>query len=160
MSINPASDIVLDVARAADPSKALAATERLSRLGSVEPAGGGFVGLIAPTELGEGPLRNQIGAMSGKPALTAPVPMNDQAKAYKGLDELVLQRLVEVMLPKEESGVFGGGTAGDVWRSMLAEQLAKQLGKSVDLGLGKTAGAGPAASQAMAPPRAPAQRRS
>ncbi len=78
--------------------------------------------------------------MSGKPALTAPVPMNDQAKAYKGLEELVLQRLVEVMLPKEDSGVFGGGTAGDVWRSMLAEQLAKQIGKSVDLGLGKTGG--------------------
>jgi hypothetical protein len=158
MSINPASDIVLDVARAADPSKALAATERLSRIGSAPLAAEGFAGLVAPTEPSEGALRSQIGAMSGKSASTARVPMGDDAKAYKGLEELVLQRLVEAMLPKEDSGVFGSGTAGDVWRSMLSEQLAKQLGKSVNLGLAKTtAGGARAQSPAMAFPILSAQ---
>ncbi|MGO9673883.1 MAG: rod-binding protein [Methylocella sp.] len=161
MSINPASDIVLDVARAADPSKALAATERLARIGSAAPVAGGFAGLVAPTQSSESALRSQIGAMSGRPAFVESVATGDDAKAYKGLEQLVLQRLVEAMLPKEESGVFGSGTAGDVWRSMLSEQLAKQLGKSVDLGLGKsTGGVTRAQSQAMAPPCAPAQQRS
>jgi hypothetical protein len=72
----------------------------------------------------------------------------------------MIANVPRAMLPKEDSGVFGSGTAGDVWRSMLAEQLAKQLGKSVDLGLGKTASAGRASSQAMAPPSPPAQQRS
>lgn len=139
MSINPASDIVLDVARAAAPSQSLAATERLARLGSVAPIADGFAGTMASTGAANGDLRGQIAFMGGAPAVTAPVPSNDRAKALKGVEELVLQRLVEAMLPKEDSGVFGGGTAGDVWSSMLAEQLAKQIGKTVDLGLGKSA---------------------
>ena len=138
MSINPASDIVLDVARAADPSKSLAAMERLSRPGSTQSAASDFAGLIAAPTPGEGELRGQIAPMSGTPAVAAAEPAaDDRSKAYKGVEELVLQRLVEAMLPREDSGVFGGGTAGDVWRSMLAEQLAKQIGKSVDLGLVK-----------------------
>ena len=30
---------------------------------------------------------------------------------------------------------FGTGTAGDIWRSFLADQLATQVGKTVDLGI-------------------------
>lgn len=156
MSINPVSDIVLDVARAADPSRSLAATERLSRLGSTEAIPGGFAGVVRPADSPDGQLRTRLALMSGESAsASAPAAMDDRAKAYKGVEELVLQRLVEAMLPKEDSGLFGGGTAGDVWRSMLAEQLAKQIGKSVDLGLVKTTvGAHPVAS-AEAPTTAP-----
>lgn len=160
MSINPASDIVLDVARAAEPGKALAAADRLSRLGGGSPAAADFAGLIAPAEPGEGALRGQIALMSSKSGFPAPAPVDAPAKAYKGLEELVLQRLVEAMLPNEDSGVFGAGTAGDVWRSMLAEQLAKQIGKSVDLGLGKPAGGARAPSQAITPAGALAPQRS
>ncbi len=138
MSINPASDIVLDVARAAAPGQSMAATERLWRLGSVAPAASGFAGMMASAGA-DGDARRQIAVMSGAPAPTGAGPSNDRAKALKGVEELVLQRLVEAMLPKEDSGVFGSGTAGDVWRSMLAEQLAKQIGKTVDLGLKKSA---------------------
>jgi len=41
------------------------------------------------------------------------------------------------MLPKDSSNVFGQGTAGDMWRSMLAEQVAQQIAKSGALGLAK-----------------------
>ena len=164
MSINPASDIVLDVARAAAPSQSSAAAERLWRLGSMAPAAGDFAGMMAPTATPDGELRGQIAMLSDKPARTALAPSNERTSAYKGVEELVLQRLVEAMLPKEDSGVFGSGAAGDVWRSMLAEQLAKQIGKTVDLGLGK----GPASTavamrddgHAIAPVGPSAQQRS
>ncbi len=166
MSINPASDIVLDVARAADPGASLAAMQRLSRLGLAEPATG-FASALAqtePAEPGDGELRGRIATMNAAPAPAAGAPTDDRAKAYKGLEQLVLQRLVETMLPNEESGVFGSGTAGDVWRSMLAEQLAKQIGKTVDLGLVKTVAgthrATPEAGHAAALAGAPALRRS
>ncbi len=73
----------------------------------------------------------------GAGSARALAPVDARTKAYKGLEQLVLQRLVETMLPKDADDMFGHGTAGGVWRSMLAEQLAKQIGKSVDLGLGK-----------------------
>ncbi len=139
MSINPASDIVLDVARAADPNKSMAATQRLLRLGSSEPAAAEFSTLMEERNSSDAELRSTVEMMSGRPSATAAAPMDARTKAYKGVEELVLQNLVETMLPKDESGIFGSGTAGDVWRSMLAEQLAKQIGKSVDLGLVKSA---------------------
>lgn len=139
MSINPVSDIVLDVARAADPGKILAATERLGRLGSTGPSAD-FAGLIGPVDAPDSQLRSRLALMSGKAAPAPAFPLDDRAKVYKGVEQLLLQRLVETMLPKEDSGVFGGGTAAEVWRSMLAEQLAKQVGATVDLGLGNAAG--------------------
>jgi hypothetical protein len=54
-----------------------------------------------------------------------------------GLEQLVLKNLVENMLPKDSGVVFGNGTAGDIWRSFLADQLAAEVGKTVDLGVVK-----------------------
>ncbi|VTZ50060.1 Rod binding protein [Methylocella tundrae] len=151
MSINPVSDIVLDVARAADPSKSLAAAERLFRLGAGEPAGADFSSVMRTSNSSDAELRSIVAKMSASPSPAATSPMDARTKAYKGVEELVLQNLVENMLPKEGSGVFGSGTAGDVWRSMLAEQLAKQIGKTVDLGLDKKAGATHGAVHAWLP---------
>jgi peptidoglycan hydrolase FlgJ len=50
------------------------------------------------------------------------------------------------MLPKESEEVFGKGTAGGVWKSMLAEQLGNQLAKGNGIGIAKQlAAAHPAA---------------
>lgn len=150
MSINPASDIVLDVARAADRSRSLAAMERLLGAGAAQPASGAFASLMTPPAAGAGDFRSEVAMMAGKPAASAAPAAGRGASAYKGLEELVLQRLVETMLPKEASGVFGAGTAGDIWRSMLAEQLARQISKSVDFGLANSGAARIAASAANA----------
>lgn len=146
MSIAPVSDIVLDVARAADPGKTQAATERLARLGGTLPAADGFAGVMASRDAGDGQLRSQLAMIGDRPAFAPAAAGDARAKAYKGVEELVLQRLVEAMLPNEDSGFFGAGAAGDIWRSMLAEQLARQIGKTVDLGLGKAASPIPAAA--------------
>ena len=62
-------------------------------------------------------------------------PLDARTKAYKGLEQLVLKNLVENMIPKDSVAFFGTGTAGDIWRSFLADQLATQVGKTVDLGI-------------------------
>jgi hypothetical protein len=56
-------------------------------------------------------------------------------KVYKGLEALLLQNLVDNMLPKDATDYFGTGSAGEIWRSMLAEQLGKRLSDRIDLGL-------------------------
>ncbi|PNG27953.1 rod-binding protein [Methylocella silvestris] len=139
MSINPVSDIVLDVARAANPVQVAAAAGRLSSFRSSLASGGDFSQFIADATGGSGfSVRSEPGSFS------ASAPQSDPgAKAYKGLEEFFLQGVVETILPKGE-GLFGAGTAGDMWRSMLAEQLAKQIGKSIDLGLAKSRSSPPA----------------
>ena len=50
---------------------------------------------------------------------------------------MLINSFVGEMLPKEAGSVFGEGTAGDVWRSMLSEQIARQIAKSGALGLSR-----------------------
>jgi len=55
--------------------------------------------------------------------------------AAQDFEAFVLQSFVEAMLPRDAERVFGGGTAGDIWKSMLAEQVAKELARSGGIGI-------------------------
>lgn len=134
MSISPISDVVLDVAMAADPVKHRAAIEKL--------ATGNGVSRVERDGFG-GVLKNAFASVpvspngSGIPSLAPsklPKPPDAGTKAYKGLEQLLLKNLVETLLPKNSSVLFGSNTAGEVWHSMLADQLAHEFGKTVDLG--------------------------
>lgn len=152
VSINPVSDIVLDVARAADPVKSRVAAEKLSRGEAPNQApAGGFDHMLANAATALQASRNSVGSGGTHPRIDA------QTKAYKGLEQLVLKNLMESMLPKESGAFFGNGTAGDVWRSFLADQLAAQLGKSVDLGLAHHLKAAPNTLTSQAPFHNPVQ---
>jgi flagellar protein FlgJ len=143
VSINPPSDIVLDVARAADPARSVEATERLARMGpDTEPVAGGFSNVLRglprePATTAE--LQTQMELSRASPQTrgerTATEPLDPQTKAYHNFEALVLQNLVETMLPNSEE-FFGEGTAGTIWKSMLAKELGTDLAKKVDLGIG------------------------
>lgn len=142
MSINPPSDIVLDVARAADPARSGEATQRLTRLaGEAESAattGGKFtdmLGAMPPTAPITENLRTQL-AHSAELAQKGAPSVDPKTQAYRKFEALVLQNLVETMLPNNEE-FFGEGTAGMVWKSMLAQELGTDLAKKVDLGIAK-----------------------
>ncbi|MGP8233441.1 MAG: rod-binding protein [Methylovirgula sp.] len=136
MSINPPSDILLDVARAADPAKSTAAAERLSRLA----ADGGvsdtqFANILSDVKA-PGPAQ--------LPAIAAPRFVNQapekakdiaETKAYQGIAALLLENLVENMLPDSDE-FFGQEAGAGVWRSMLAQELGTNLSKNLDLGIG------------------------
>lgn len=135
MSINPVSDIVLDVARAADPVKAQAAAERLISAASADQSlPGGF-----DTALNYAGAKRVVSSKALQSGGANPAVVlrriDARTKAYKGLEQLVLKNLLESMLPRESNALFGADTAGDIWRSMLADQLATQIGKSVNLGI-------------------------
>ena len=49
----------------------------------------------------------------------------------------MINSFVGELLPKDAGSVFGEGTAGDMWRSMLAEQVSLQIAKSGALGLSR-----------------------
>jgi peptidoglycan hydrolase FlgJ len=162
VAINPASDIVLDVARAADPEKYRAAVDRLTRLRAASP---GDEVLMPPAEFQTpaAPASAPAATVSG-PAYSGPAgERRPQLDAYGKFEAFVLQSFLESMLPKNATAVFGKGSAGEFWRSMLAEKLGTELARSGQVGIAQrlTQGAShasqPPASGNAAPPMAPAE---
>lgn len=116
MAVSLPTDIIMDVARAADPEKVQAARDRLSAFASQGPASANFAaGLDAPQ------------SAAGRAA--------DPAGPFQQFEAFVLQSFIENMLPDENESVYGNGLAGDMWKSMMAEQLAGQMAKAGGIGI-------------------------
>lgn len=155
MSINPTSDIVLDVALAADPRRYEAAIARLRQLkGSAEIAAAAVS--APPTETAapsatvgavaqDWPAPASPGAGSTTTPSQAGIRAQKKPDAFAQLEAFVLQTFITEMLPKNAENVFGKGTAGDVWRSMLAEKLANEIASSGQVGIAKRLAAAQAA---------------
>lgn len=54
--------------------------------------------------------------------------------ASLGFEAMILRPLLDASLPRGES-VFGGGTGGETWRSMLVDALARQWAERGSLGM-------------------------
>jgi len=140
MSIFPATDLVTEVAKAADPTRRNAAVARLSEISNASPNSvDGFANLVAD---------NRKALPSAKPSVVAsPIGADSSAvsgsssvrpgEATQKFEAFIIQSCLETILPKSEGGFFGRGTAGDVWRSMVAEQIGDQIAKAGGLGLRK-----------------------
>ena len=140
MIVTPTSDVVLDVLDAADPVAQRAATAKLDALKS---SGADFAATMdseatkaaasdqSAAKVGEA----QSGVVNGPPVQVIKKPGPDEV--YRKFEAFILQTFVETMLPKESEEVFGKGTAGGVWKSMLAEQLGAQLAKGKGIGIAK-----------------------
>jgi flagellar protein FlgJ len=50
-------------------------------------------------------------------------------------EALYLRQMLEEWMPKDSEALFGEGTAGSVWRSMLADHMATTLSKSGTIGI-------------------------
>lgn len=146
MSINPTSDIVLDVALAADPRRYEAAVARLRQLkGSSEIAAAASAAAAEATTPSAETTASDRAALASSSAssLSAPLPQagaprtQKKPDAFAQLEAFVLQTFITEMLPKNAENVFGKGTAGDVWKSMLAEKLANEIASSGQIGLAK-----------------------
>lgn len=161
MAIQPPSDIVLDVAQAVDPARLQAAAEKLARIAAGKEAStDSFAAVMNATRRGSAPgtgaaspatvlsnLQRRATAVVGAASHTAE-PADAQAKAYQGLEAVLLQTYVEAMLPRNE-GFFGDAASGDTGRFFLSQQLANQLAQSGSLGIAKSLSAShaPAGSQ-------------
>jgi hypothetical protein len=142
MAINLATDIVADVLNTADPVAVRAATERLVRLQSASASAADFAAETAAARAlrsdGAGAAASRGLPPNDAPAVSRPAVAGADASSavYRKFEAFVLQTFVESMLPRNDQ-IFGKGTAGNVWRSMLAEQLGTQLAKSGGVGIAR-----------------------
>lgn len=121
MAISPPSDIVLDVARAVEPSGLDAARAALARrVGATAPAG---------TDAAF-----SVGNPAAYGATRGPDPTG-QADAFKKFESVVLQTFVQNMLPKDAEQVYGKGLAGDMWKSMMAGKIADVMTERGGIGI-------------------------
>ncbi len=141
MSIDPPSDVVLEVLDAADPTRAAAATQRLNALAAAGPASADdFAATLAQTAPPASPASPPVAGLANARArfANAALAANDKAtKTEVDFEAVMLDGFVKEMLPKDASSVFGQGLSGDMWKSMLADQVARQIAKSGSLGIAK-----------------------
>jgi Rod binding domain-containing protein len=156
LAINPPGDIVLGVANAADPLKRQAAAERLARMSGTGIGQGAerAATSMAPADVSP-PLAAPGQARSGStsPADRPRSQSRGKAEALSQFEAFVLQTFIQSMLPSHAATVFGRGTAGEVWKSMLAESLARELAQSGQVGIARqmAAGASPAPNNRAGP---------
>ena len=136
MSFNPHSDIVLEVLNAAEPAQARLAAERLEKLGANAPAADFAADLERASAASSSTPAPAAGLANARSALAAAAP-DAVSRVQTEFEAMLINSFVGEMLPKNAGAVFGEGTAGDVWRSMLSEQIAQQLAKSGALGLSR-----------------------
>lgn len=132
MAIAPPSDLVLDVLRAANPMDVQAAHEKLKAnkaafaASSLAEKGAGFesaVGILndAASKAGLGNLRTE--------------KVDEVPKVYQQFESVVLQTFVKEMMPDDTESVFGKGNAGEIWKSMMAEQIGEVMAKDGGIGI-------------------------
>lgn len=118
MAIPTSGDLILDVVRAADPAAAEAARTKLASF-AAKTQGAKFdaTGAVAA-------------ASPDAPRGKAATP-----EAFARFEAMVLQSFLQTMLPKDTESVYGGGMAGEMWQSMLAEQLGTTIARRGGIGI-------------------------
>jgi flagellar protein FlgJ len=146
LAINPPSDIVLGVANAADPQKLQAAAAQLARIGGATAANsasqtGADTGALRPNAWSSASKAQPVfdpQALASTPRAATPA-QHPAAKrvpdVYTKFEAFLVQTFVESMLPSDAPNVFGSGTAGKIWKSMLAEHLANEIAQSTAFGI-------------------------
>lgn len=124
MAIKPPSDIVLDVVRAADPARRQAAVDKLTGQPGTDATRHEFASFV-----GDVRSAGQAGAC-GPRQNAGEVP-----DAYRNFEAFFIQSFVENMLPKGSEANYGTGTAGEVWRSQLAEKIGTEIAESGGIGV-------------------------
>jgi hypothetical protein len=138
MIVTATQDLVLDVLEAGDPVTQRAATAKLDALkGSNADFAATMASEAGKASASDSPTMADVlsGATSAQPVqvIKAAAP----GDVYRKFEAFMLQTFVEAMLPKDSEQVFGKGTAGSVWKSMLAEQLGNQLAAGKGIGIAK-----------------------
>lgn len=143
MGLSLTTDIALDVSKAADPQRLAAARAKLLAIKSAgdiqtaEPAAnatnskGAKPPVVAGLQRETSPFRTSASQIAETPAKTS----NERAKAAQEFEAFILQTFVQELLPKDAESVYGHGTAGSAWRSMLSEKIAHVIAESGGIGI-------------------------
>ncbi|WP_420410654.1 rod-binding protein [Hoeflea sp.] len=141
MSIQTATDLILDVVRAADPAVAQkaeamleAASVRKSEAAARTPA---FERqLLASSDSSALQVTRAMDAIEARAETSAATDMIDKtAETYQRFEAMILQKFIGSMLPQDSEELYGKGTAGEIWKGMMAEQLGAVLAKGGGIGI-------------------------
>ena len=116
MAISPPGDIIMDVARAADPASVEAARARLAEIARGRATGEPFE---AQPSAPRATVRRQ----------------SDVPETFVKFEAMVLQSFLQSMLPEDNEAVYGEGLAGDMWRSFLANELGTKMAEAGGIGI-------------------------
>lgn len=117
MAVSLATDIVMDVIKAAEPATAEAARTRLAEMSNAA-----------------GKVSEPFSAHVSANVLPAPEKSTD-ADAYRKFEALVLGSFIQTMLPDNTESVYGGGLSGDMWKSILAQHLGEAVSDHGGIGI-------------------------
>ncbi|MCP1200887.1 rod-binding protein [Notoacmeibacter sp. MSK16QG-6] len=133
MAVDFPGDLIADVARAADNRTVEQARARLAGLAEAS----GRTAQAFTNELkGTAAAIPAITAMAGEPpAEQVAVVGKNQDPAMQRFEAMMLQQMIQQMMPKETSAVYGEGFAGDMWRSMQAEKIGETFAKRGGIGI-------------------------
>ena len=136
MAFNPRSDVILEVLNAADPARASLAAERLGALAGSAPSADFAADLEKAASSAPQAGLAAEGLADARSRLAAMADGPDKASRAKvEFEATLINSFIGELLPKDAGSVFGEGSAGDMWRSMLSEQISEQIAKSGALGL-------------------------
>lgn len=124
MAISTPGDIVLDVARAAEPAKLESARARLMQF-----AEGGAA--TAPFDVGASQETGRAQAGRTAPAAPSDAPPD----AFVKFEAMVLQTFIQSMLPEDAEAVYGEGMAGDMWKSIMSEKIGESMAERGGIGI-------------------------
>jgi hypothetical protein len=158
------NDIVLGVARAADATKLRSAATRLDSLSgefgttaaAIDAADiSAWAAEVERAAANTSQPANLISSallQGGSSRMGTIEATGTKNSAYMQFEAVLLQNMIEAMMPEDDSAVYGSGTAGSVWKSMMAEKVATEIARTGRLGIAKQIAAGEAAAHAAAPP--------
>ena len=141
MAIQPPSDLVLDVSKAADPLEYRASVEKLRnaqsavRAANLEMSGEGFSQLAKAG--GDTSVSSVTGQYANQVKIKEKSPNSDHTEAYKKFEAFMLQTFIQNMFTTDTPSVFGKGQAGEYWKSMMAESMAKEVADRGGIGVAK-----------------------
>lgn len=133
MAISPPSDLVLDVVRAADPTEVQAAQAKLKATRAAYAASS-----LAEVGADFGAAMDILSTPASKAGLGNAEPSKQMAEMpdeYRQFEASILQNFIGSMLPKDTEEVYGKGSAGEFWKSMMAEQIADSMSKTGGVGI-------------------------
>lgn len=131
MAISPPSDIVLDVLNNADPSRLEVAQARLKsghataeakRLAGTDASFDAALRTDAVSDAHK--LRHRLDGAEKK----------EIPATYRKFEAMVLQSFIKTMLPDSEE-VYGKGASGEIWKGMMAEQIANEIARESGIGI-------------------------
>jgi len=132
MAISVVTDLVLDVMKAGHADKIQAADAKLKAMSSnsieIASAYEKFATELVAAETKSDVLSNSVD-------LRNKLETSKSADAYKKFEAVVLEQFVQHMLPKDSSVIFGEGTAGDMWKGLMAQHLGDAIVKGGGIGI-------------------------